>query len=58
LLDGVHNTVDCDQSTGDLWLTSMPDFVSNSTVIKVSSSGSIISEYEAGIGAHSVLIRP
>lgn len=57
LVDGNFNTVDCDSESGDFWLTSMPDFVTNSTVYHVSGGGTILSEVEAGIGAHSVRIR-
>jgi YVTN family beta-propeller protein len=57
LKDGVFNSVDCDQETGSFWLTSMPDFVTNSSVYHINSEGDLLMQREAGIGSHTVLVH-
>jgi YVTN family beta-propeller protein len=54
LVEGSFNSVDTDEVDETYWLTSVPDFVTNSEVHKVNDAGQITHTYEAGIGAHSV----
>lgn len=55
-ISGTYYSIDAD-ADGNVWLTSVPDFVSNSTVFKYNWSNRILSgTYQAGIGAHSVLV--
>ncbi|MEY3398468.1 MAG: hypothetical protein RL220_1062, partial [Bacteroidota bacterium] len=52
---GPYYTVDVDPATGNIFLTTIPDFVSPSDVIQLSSDGFVVSAVEAGIGANAVV---
>ncbi|MDZ4751476.1 MAG: hypothetical protein SGI87_07685 [Flavobacteriales bacterium] len=56
LSSGAYNTVDIDQIAGDIWLTSQPDFVSNSQVWRMNENGTILDTYTGGIGSNGVVV--
>jgi hypothetical protein len=57
MLSGAFHSLDVNPETGDLWLTSIPDFVTQSTVYRYSSGGALISSWQTGIGANGVWWR-
>jgi len=59
VLNGTFYSLDVHPETGDLWLTSSPDFItpSPSTVFCYSSTGILKNSWSAGIGANGVWWR-
>lgn len=56
LIAGNFNTVDV-AADGNLWLTSVSDFISPSTVYHYSNTGTLVRTYTAGMGSSAVVVR-
>lgn len=50
------SSISVDASSGEIYVTSIPDFVSDSEVIRLDSNGNQIMTYEVGLGANSILL--
>ncbi len=53
-LDENFNSIDL-REDGDLWLTSIPDFVSNSTLFRYNLNGGLLNQWTAGIATNGVV---
>jgi hypothetical protein len=55
-INGNYYSIDAD-AAGNIWLTSVPDYVSNSTVSKYNwNSRTLKGNYQGGIATHSVIV--
>lgn len=50
------STISVDAVSGEIYATSIPDFVSDSEVVRLDSEGNHIMTYEVGLGANSILL--
>jgi len=54
IIPGAFSSLDVHPSNGEIWTTSISNFVSNSSVYRYSSSGVLKGTFEAGIGSNGV----
>jgi YVTN family beta-propeller protein len=54
-VSGSFYTVDVSQRTGDIWATGISDFVNPTMVYHFTTSGTLVADYTAGIGANCVV---
>lgn len=57
VLAGTFSSMDVHPETGEFWLTSIPDFVTPSTVYRYTASGVLKNSWTTGIGANGVWWR-
>lgn len=57
VISGSFNSVDVHPESGEIWTTSVPDFVSPSEVYRYSAEGVLKGSYAAGIGSNGVYWR-
>ncbi|MFN9800264.1 MAG: YncE family protein [Bacteroidota bacterium] len=54
IIPGNFHSLDVHPANGEIWLTSVPDFVSSSEVLRYRPSGALITTYQSGIGSNGV----
>lgn len=55
LISASANSIDVDPSTGDIYLTTTPDYISNEEIMIYSSAGSLLRTVEVGIAPNGVV---
>jgi YVTN family beta-propeller protein len=57
VVGGDFHSLDVHPQSGEIWITSVPDFVSRSNVMRYAPSGEWVGTWQAGIGANGVYWR-